>query len=360
MNRHDVLLLQQIKQYPCVTITLPTHRTNPDNQQDPIRLRNLVSEASNRLLEEFSKREAANILARLEETANSVDHQHNLDGLALFVNEDIGFAHKLPFTVPARVIVDETFATRKLVLALNRTVRYWVLALSENTTRLYEATRDALVEVTSEGFPLTHDGPGGKMGLPSGPANPSAYRDEYHRKFFREVDEKLGLFLADDPLPVFVLGVDRYLSFFDEVTQHQNKILDRVLGNYDKHSLPELVDVVWPVAKEALLAEHMKVMELLNTAVGERRVATAVDNIWRAAQEGRGRVLIVEETYHFPARLDETGWHLTVADSATDPDVIDDAVDEIIEAVLAKGGEIAFVLDGSLTDYQRMVLLLRY
>lgn len=57
MNCHDVLALQQISGYPTLTITLPTHRTSPDNQQDPIRLRNLVTQATDRLLGEFSKRE---------------------------------------------------------------------------------------------------------------------------------------------------------------------------------------------------------------------------------------------------------------------------------------------------------------
>ncbi len=33
MNRHEVKLLQQISGYPAVTITLPTHRTSPENQR---------------------------------------------------------------------------------------------------------------------------------------------------------------------------------------------------------------------------------------------------------------------------------------------------------------------------------------
>ena len=48
MNRHDIRLLQAVRLYPSVTITLPTHRTSPDNKQDPIRVRNLVTEATNR------------------------------------------------------------------------------------------------------------------------------------------------------------------------------------------------------------------------------------------------------------------------------------------------------------------------
>ena len=55
MNRHEIHLLQQIRGYPALTITLPTHCTSPDNRQDLIRVKNLVEQAASRLLEEFSK-----------------------------------------------------------------------------------------------------------------------------------------------------------------------------------------------------------------------------------------------------------------------------------------------------------------
>jgi len=66
MNRHEVHLLQQVSGYPALTITLPTHRTSPDNRQDPIRVKNLVEQAASRLLAEFSKRDIAPLLDRLE------------------------------------------------------------------------------------------------------------------------------------------------------------------------------------------------------------------------------------------------------------------------------------------------------
>jgi hypothetical protein len=58
------------------------------------------------------------------------------------------------------VVIDETFATRDLVYALNRLSRYWVLALSEKPTRLFEGVKDTLVEVENQGFPMTHTGRG--------------------------------------------------------------------------------------------------------------------------------------------------------------------------------------------------------
>ncbi|HMO59909.1 MAG TPA: hypothetical protein PKC19_21355, partial [Roseiflexaceae bacterium] len=147
MNRNDVRLLQAMRSYPSLTITLPPHRTSPDNRQDPIRVKNLVTEAGNRLMKEFSRREAEPILTRLDALTKEIDYRTTLDGLALFVSSEAAQAFVLPFTLNERVVIDETFFTRDLVFAMNRTPRYWVLALSEQPTRLYEGARDVLVEI---------------------------------------------------------------------------------------------------------------------------------------------------------------------------------------------------------------------
>ncbi len=54
------MLLQQLRteeQIPCVTISLNTHRTHPDNAKDEILLKNLLKEAEVRVAKEFDKRE---------------------------------------------------------------------------------------------------------------------------------------------------------------------------------------------------------------------------------------------------------------------------------------------------------------
>ena len=361
MNKHDIHLLQQISSYPSLTITLPTHRTSPQNKQDPIRVKQLAREAIERILKEFSKREAEPIITRLEGLVASLDFQNTMDGLAMFVNSDFARAFNLPITVKERVVVDNTFLTRDLVHAMNRSTRYWVLALSEQPSRLYEGMRDTLVEITQEGFPLTHSGPGGESALPGGlGVRKSQYRDEYHRKFFRQVDSMLKPFMADDPLPLVVIGVDRFLSFFREVSAHTNMIVSEVQGSHDKTSAHELGKLIWPQVKERLLELRQQVFLDLDKAVSERKIASSVGEVWRLAHEGRGYRLVVEEDFHFPAYLDESGMHITPADDSTSPDVMDDAVDDIIEEVLRKNGEVVFVENGTLTDHQRIALILRY
>jgi hypothetical protein len=361
MNIHDVNLIKQSQGYPAVTITLPTHRFAPENKQDPIRVKNLVEQATNRLLAEFGKREIEALVARLQALAESIDYQNTLDGLAIFVNHDFGKVISLPFTLKERVVVDETFFIRDLVFAMNRTPRYWVLALSEKPTRLFEATREHLIEIQEGGFPMTHTRPGGEEPLPGGfGVQKSAYRDERHRQFFRDIDAALKPFLTEDPLPLAVVGVERYLSFFNEVSDHKNAILTTLTGSHDKTSAHELGKLVWPLVKLNLDEERHKVFGELDKAIGEKKFVSTVGEVWRLAHEGRGRLLLVEEDFHYPARVDESGNHLTPADDPTAPGVMDDAVDEIISAVLEKQGKVVFVENGQLTDHQRITLILRY
>lgn len=361
MNRHDVHLLRQISGYPALTITLPTHRSKPENKQDPIRVRNLVNEATSRLLEEFSKREIEPVLSRLEQLVRDINYSYTLDGMVLCVNQNFARSFYLPFSLKERIVIDEKFATRDLVFAINRTVRYWTLVLSEKPTRLFESTRDTLIEVQEGGFPMIHEGPGGEQPLPGGAGvQKSAYRDERHRQFFRQVDAALKPFLVDDPLPLVVVGVDRYLAFFNQVSRHTNAILTTMTGSHDKTSPHKLGGLVWPLVK-ANLAEQRKMALLeLDKAVSERKCVSAVGEVWRMAKEKRGRLLLVEQDFHFPGRADETGMHLIGADDPAAPDVMDDAVDEIIETVLSKQGQVVFVDNGTLEEHQRIALILRY
>lgn len=361
MNRHDIRLLQAVRHYPSVTITLPTHRTSPDNKQDPIRVKNLVTEATNRLLGEFARREVEPILSRLEALVNDIDYRYTLDGLALFVNRDIGRMFMLPFTLPERVVVDETFWTRGLVFALNRTPRYWVLALSEQPTRLFEGVREHLQEITDEGFPMTHTGPGGERGLPDDPAvNRSAYRDERHRQFFRQVSAALTPFITDDPLPLALVGVDRYLAFFREVSPHASAVITTLTGNHDTTPAHELGKLVWPLVEQNLAIRRAEALKALDAAVGAQKYASTLGEVWRFAHEGRVDVLLVEEDYHQAVQVASDGMTLTPVDDPALPGVLDDAVDEIIAVVLDKGGRVVFVDNGALPQHQRIATILRY
>lgn len=125
-------------------------------------LENLAGEATDRLIELLGKRDAAPMIRRLEAQVTAIDMGHTLDGMAISVSDAHAGVYLLPVPRNPRVIIDDTFATRDLVFAMNRSPRSWVLVLAEQPTRLFEGVRETLVEVRGGGFPMEHTGPGGR------------------------------------------------------------------------------------------------------------------------------------------------------------------------------------------------------
>lgn len=360
MNRRDIRLLQKIKGSPAVTITLPAHRATPDNQQDPIRVKDLVKQAKDCLRGEYDQSEVEPLLLQLEKLAESIDYRFTQDGLAMFVNRDLARAVHLPFSLDERVVVGESFHTRDLVYAMNRAPRYWALVLSEKPTRLLEGTRDNLLEIRAGGFPLTQDITGGTQPLPAGVGiRRSAIRDERLRQFFRQVDAALKPYITEDPLPLAVVGVERHLAFFDEVTGFKDAIVATLTDSHDQTSLDDLSGLVWPLVKAGLANQRLDVLADFKKAIGEHKFAAGVEEVWRLAKEGRGRLLVVEEDFHLPARLDGAEERLQAEQDPSVPGVTVDAVDEILETVLSKQGRVVFVDNDRLEAHQHIALILR-
>jgi hypothetical protein len=358
--RTELNRLQKHRDYPSVSILAPTHRTAPANKRDRIVVKNLVSKALKRLHAEFKRREVAPIVQNLNRLVAQVDWEHALDGLALFAGRDVAQAVALPFRVKARAAIDATFATRDLVFTLNRAPRYRVLVLTEKPTRLFEATANNLTEHTTKPFPMIHQGPGGASKLPGGAGiNISAIRDESHRQFFRKVDAALGALQKVERLPIIVVGVERYLAFFHEVTSDPDVIVGYVAGSHDKPEPSALGKLVWPVFQAGATQKRTRAFVRLDEAVSASRHASGIDQVWRAAFENRCQMLLVETGFEYPADLAPQGDRL-LPYSGVGAAALDDAVDEVIEKVLAKGGEVFFYEPGTLDVHQRIAAVLRY
>ncbi|MAT54396.1 MAG: hypothetical protein CMN32_07915 [Saprospirales bacterium] len=361
MTKKEILQLQQMKSYPSVSITLPTHRTFPDNKQDKVLLDDLLRQAKKRLLDEFKEEEVAGLIQRLESLAAEIDHQHNLEGLALFVNKDFGKYYRVPFSVPERVILDDTFLTRDLVFTLNRSKPYWLLVLSEKSTRLYHGIRTDIFEAIGDGFPMAYDGPGSTEPLPGGfGIEPSKLEEKYLMQFFRQVDEAFHNYWKDAQIPVVVAGVEHYLAMFEKVTSHGDAILTSLKGNYDDTPVHELGKLAWEVARRAFDEKRKSWLDKLEDAVSANYYASTIGEAWRAVKDGRARALLVEQDFHQPAHLNDDGYLLYVEEKADAPGVIDDAVDDLIELMMAQGGEVIFVENGDLEKHQRVAVITRY
>jgi len=359
--RNELKHLQSIKGHPCLSILMPTHRHHPENQQDGIRLKNLVNEAKRRLSSEISVDDVNVIMNRLSELISKIDFNHSLDGLALFVDKMRSYKFTLPFPVKERVMVDDNFGTRDIVFGMNRSEPYWVLILSEKTSKLYLGIRDNLLEYKDNGFPMVNPFYEQKIQNENGESKNDRLTENVQRikNYFKEIDGKIST-INTEVHEISIMGTEKNLSLFKEVSGHKDLILSETKGNYENESASEISRIVWHSFKKVRADKREQVIEQLGDAMGSKKLASGIDEVWSLALENRGSLLAVEINYHFPAKISVDGLHLIPADVYEGKEVLDDAVDEIIEKVVRTGGKVVFLDNRKLEKYGRIAMILRY
>jgi hypothetical protein len=340
LDTATVLQLQASRGYPCISLLLPTTPGPRLDVADRAALEELAAQARRRVREEAPPAGEAT-LARLEEAVRAVLERPVHAALALFVNPDSAEVVDLPVTVQRRCVVDPTFATRDLVRALHRTPRHVLLLLAANEAQLLDGALGKLGPAASTKFPM-HAADG---------ASPDA--------FLREVDRALGAYLRVHPAPVLVAAAEPTLSAFRGMSAHLGRLAGTIPGNHLRTPLPDLSGHVRLLLEGYLLSREAEAMDLLDTRRGQKRAVLGIGDCWRASRWERPEMLAVEEGFFYPAWVSDDGDELTPTDSPAELGAIDDVVDELIEAVLTRGGWVALVQDGIVPDGAKVALTLR-
>jgi len=337
MNRATLADLQRRSGYPSITVLFNTTPGATLTAAERTTAHRLIGDAEQRLTGDVSDELAAVLVARLRELLDDQSSEQSTRAVGLFVSTDHAVAVRLGRTVEERVIIDDTFATRDLVADLNRTARYRVVTVSEQKTRLLIGDRTRLVEERNDIWPM----------LRGGQSATSWIRDVGHR--LREED-------AQNPLATVVAGVDRTVR--RSIVPELFNTIGFVPGNHDRTGWAELHNAVWPLVSDWLRADGHRAIEALDRARSACRFGAGIDEIWPLAVEGRIETLVVEDRYAVAGRI--VNGHLERTDDREAPDVIDDVIDEAIEAVLRRDGTAVIVADGELTAYDRIAAVLRY
>ena len=138
---------------PCLSLFLPTHRGGAE--QDPIRFRNLLGQAEERLMAYgLRSAEARQFLAPVLSLLKDVTFWPNqCDGLAVFLARDFLRVYRLPWTFQEELEVLSLFQVAPLLPLLHGDGRFYVLALSQNSVRLFQCTRFTFSPVDLKGVP---------------------------------------------------------------------------------------------------------------------------------------------------------------------------------------------------------------
>src|ERR1051325_7510518 len=100
----------------CVSLYMPTHRVGREQQQDPVRLKNLLAKAEANLLANGLRRpKVQQLMQPAEELLGDKDFwQQQSDGLAIFLTNDFSVKYRLPRAFEELLIINKSFHVKPL------------------------------------------------------------------------------------------------------------------------------------------------------------------------------------------------------------------------------------------------------
>ncbi len=253
-----------------VSIFMPTHRVGDQIQQNPIRLKNLLAEAEQALVDAGLRQpEAQTLLAPGRQLLQLRDFwRRQSDSLALFISSQEMRPYRLPYDFKELALVSERFHTKPLLPLLSGDGRFYLLALSQGEIRLLQGSRYSVGEIDLDQVPealadvLRWDDPERRLQWHSGAGQvPGRQAAIFHGhgvasaddpkdnilRYFHKLDRGLQEILAGETAPLVLAGVDYLLPLYQEANSYPHLVEEGILGNPEEMSAEGLHQQAWEV-----------------------------------------------------------------------------------------------------------------
>ncbi len=307
----DLKGLASVSGDPCVSILMRTHRSGREVQQGPIRLKNLLKEASEKL------KAAGHDDDLLDGLASKINEnefwQHQGDGLAIFLTPDDCRMFRLNRAVDEKVCVGESFFVQPLIRESNSGGEYFVLSLSWDAAKLFRATGESFSVVETSALPAKFD----ELVLPCDPEESlqiTSHRSagttggrsiamihgqgEGEGKIEADRDHYLSLVGDEVAGAIYNTGLPLLVVATSEVTGHfeaTNKVhVDaKVDGSPSEWTGDELHEHAHKAIAFQLKADHAEFGERFGTAMANSKASDDLDEVLKAAKAGKVESLMV-------------------------------------------------------------------
>ncbi|MFA5046825.1 MAG: hypothetical protein WC542_12950 [Paludibacter sp.] len=359
MKKEKLEKLATEKNYPCVTISMNTNRTYPANQKDSIVLKTLLEEAKERVIKEFGKRPVIELIEKINQLESEIDVNYNLDSLHIFLSNSTKEIVRSTWPTISNIVhVSENFAVKPLVKLFNRTEEYLILMLTQSDVRLLMAVNDAVEgEIKNDDFPFVNDADE----LDDTEAiNDAKQTENQTREFFNKIDKAVVRVNNTTAMKCVVISTnDNYKRLMKVADKPAAYIGWTNINHNNTTANQSIANDAWQIVKvrqEKKRAEDIKEMQ---EAVGKGNVITELSEIYRAAKEGRGDLLIVSDDFHQAVRVTDE-FSLDLVTDVTIGGVIDDITSQIAWDVISKKGRAIFTTQDELKSLGEIALKVRY
>ncbi len=363
----------------CVSLFMPTHRAGREKEQDPIRFKNLLREAEERLMDKgLRPPEVQEMIKRPQLLLQDRGFwQRQSDGLAVFFSQDTYRFFRLPMAFEELVVVSHRFHVKPLLPILASDGLFYILALSQNQVRLLEGTRHTVDEIDLENVPealsealpegLSEKGLQFHTGTPSGSGSRSAMFHGHDigtetknriRQWFRTIDKEVGGLLSDVQSPLVLAGVDALFPLYKEVNTYPHLMDEGIPGNPEGLSPDDLHQQAWAIVEPVFKREREEAHARYRQLAGTGQTTTDITEAVLAAHHGRIEVLFFAVGVQVWGRFDPEKDRVDVHESPEPGD--QDLLDLSAIQTLIKGGMVYAVSPQDVPGDAPLAAILRY
>ncbi len=351
-------LLESPGKQPCISLFLPFEPKMSLQTELEYRLKLATRKIETELLARYTASVAVNLLQRLKTLIKKLSYNTHKKSIAIFISPIVEKVYYLDMPMEEKIIIDDSFEIRDIVYSKKELHKYLVLVLSSKQSRIYIGNNNQLIRIVSD---VPEHVSAYINDIPSRVANfsdPSRRKEVMLDKFLYHIDEGLSLLLQAYPLPLFVLGTLRTTGHFKKTTRNGHRVVAYIKGNYGEANERQLYNVLAPLLSDWKKIKEKDILQQIESAMNARKLSIGIEDVWKEAMHKRGRLLVIEKNYTCSARRGDKkdSIYLKRNDDSGNAD-IKDVVDDVIEKVLANGGDVEFVDPGVLADYKQIVLI---
>ena len=354
---------------PCVTISMITHQTHPENAPDLLTLEALLKEAKRRILSEFAEEDVSALLKNIAEIEEEMDVNYlnyTLNSLHIFLSNRTKEVIKSMFKVPENAVqVGDRFALKPLIKDFNQTEEYYILLISQSGAQLYHALNNMILgEISNDDFPFDVSLKDQKINKDHHYKDPQELTDPGRvenniLEYLNLIDKATVKMHRETGLPCVVVSTEHNYSRLKKIADVPAIYIGYATVDYNQIAPHALAIKAWKVVNEVQeqrIAEEIKEMQ---EAVGHGLVFTDLSDIFRAAKEGKGDLLIVNEDFHQAVKMNgELAFDLV--NDSKQKGVIDDITNEIAWDVFSKNGRVVFTHQEEIKTLGDIALKVRY
>ncbi len=334
---------------PAISIYLPIEREADKHDQNRIRIKNAIANATERLTADFGKTEpeAEEMLEPAAELIADGRFSAEIDdGLAIFISPDTSMVLPLPRSFDVMTLVGSHFNLKPLLPLLSHDSTFYILALSLNEVRLLRANQASaeMVELPDSVPPsleeaMKWEDPEDRLqwhtGAPMTGAGerPATFHghgvtgDETQKEniwaYVRQVASGLDDFLEREGNPLILAGVEYILSIFRNHSEYAHVLDTDISGNVDDFSLQELQDASAEIMNTYMHERQQDALSQLANASGTDLFTDDVDKLVAAAHYGQIDTLFIPRGMTMRGSFDPATGVVTRSEDATSDDLLE-------------------------------------